>query len=164
MQHWIVSRSIYFQFEEQRVLNLIVLKRISLTRFLSLWWSRSWTFNITDNWRTQREMNVYCKQDAQISRCRWSCRTRLVIFSCQWAKRRSRFERVSQLTNNRFVRWRCQNKCDLKQCECLVAKCTEHDSEEKTHVLLRRAIIKITISNIWSTTLFLNRSLTIQYY
>ena len=144
--------------------NHIALKRFLFTKFLSLWWSRSWMLNITDNWRTQREMNVYCKQDVQISKCRWSCRARLVISSCQWAKRRSKFERVFQLTSNRSVRWRCQNKCDHKQCEYSVARCTEHDSERKTHVLLRRAIIKIIISNIWSTTLLFNRSLTIQYY
>ena len=141
----------------------------SLSRFLSLWWSRSWMLRIKDNWRTQREMNVYCKQDAQISRCRWPCRARLVIPPCQWAKRRSRFERTSQSTNNRSVCWRCQNTCDQKQCEYPIARCTGYDSEEKTHVILRHAIsnhvdsVQIIISGIWSMVLVLNRPLTMQY-
>ena len=81
----------------------------------------------------------------------------------KWPK----FERVFQSTSNRFVRWRCQNKCDQKQCEYLDAKCIDHDFEKKTHVLSRHAIsnhvvdfVKITLSDIWNMTLLLNRSLS----
>ena len=85
----------------------------------------------------------------------------VLYISSRRMKKWSKFERAFQSINNRVVRQHCQNKCDQKQCEYFVAKCTEYDFEKKTHVLLKRAIIKIIISSIWITILFLNRSLTI---